>query len=335
MTATQRTEAMRPPEEHVEQIQRMTGRHTAEQVTRALSEQIAEVTGVRSSELSLSILSLSEAADGTTVVSVADAQGRKRAVVLCSPSNSPDMVDRAMIMANKAKGLLGPQLGSRILDPLLRGRIDGASYAVLNYCKPLSNNAVLSRLQNSRLRPTVFDWLFQCAKESRSAAPSSSISMRFEERLLHLASMPALSNDLRHAAREAVERIHSGRWKPLHVLMHGDCWRGNVLIQPADAFNQRTPWAERFVLIDWPGAEIDGYAIFDIVRMAQSMRISFRQLADELNRHCKALECERSDATSHLLAALGNLGMSLEHFPVEQFARMAEACHATLKACPV
>ena len=332
MTATSEI-AMRSTEEYVEQNKRMTGRHTAEQITKALSGEIAEVVGVRSGDLSLSLLSLSEAADGTTVVAVADAQGQMRAVVLCSPNNSPDMVERAMVMAEKAKSLLGPQLGARVLDPLLRGRLDGSSYAVLPYCSPLSNSAVLSRVQNFTLRPTIFDWLFQSAKMTRSASPSAPIAARFEERLLHLASMQALSTDLRGAARMAVERIHSGQWKPHHVLMHGDCWRGNVLIKPSASFKERTPWAERFVLIDWPGAEIDGYAIFDVVRMAQSMRIAFKQLREELRRHCEALECDRTDATSYLLAALGNLGMSLECFPMEQFARMAESCHATLKAC--
>ena len=334
MTATiQPTEAKRPLKEHFGHNERMTGRHTAEQITRALSEQIAEAIGIRSGDLRLSLLSLSEASDGTTVVSVTDAQGGKRAVVLCSPGNSPDMVDRAMVMAEKAKTLLGPQLGARILDPLLRGRLNGASYAVLPYCRPLSTSAFLSRVQNFKLRPAVFDWLFHSVKQSRSASPSASITARFEERLLHLASLQALSAEVRDAARVAVERLRSGQWKPYHVLMHGDCWRGNVLIRPAASFDQRTPWAERFVVIDWPGAEIYGYAIFDVVRMAQSMRITCRQLGDELNRHCDALQCDRTDAMAYLLAALGNLGMSLECFPMEQFIKMAEACHATLRMC--
>jgi hypothetical protein len=311
----------------------MTGRQTAEQVKTELSETIASVLGDPAGELRLSIISLSEAVDGTTVVLVTDAKGNKRAVVLCSPANSPDMVDRAMVMAERAKTTLGFQLGARILDPLFRGKLGNESYAILPYCRPLSASPLLSRVQNFKLRPTLFDWLYQSAQKTRSASPSEDISRRFESRLEHLASMNVLSTAVRNAALLGIQRIRDGKWIPRHVLMHGDCWRGNVLIRPLASSDERQSWAERFVVIDWPGAEINGYALFDVVRMAQSMRVTFRQLRDEVDRHCDLLACERADAPSYLLAALGNLGMSLECFPVEQFAKMTEACHTTLKLC--
>jgi hypothetical protein len=31
-----------------------------------------------------------------------------------------------------------------------------------------------------------------------------------------------------------------------------------------------------------------------------------------------------------LLAALGRMAMQLEHFPMQRFAQMVQACHATL-----
>jgi len=309
----------------------MTGRQTAEYIKAGLSEQIASVLNEPAGNLSLLVISRSEAADGTTVISVSDAKNNQRAVVLCSPPGFPDMVDRAMVMADKAKQALGPRLGDHVLDPLLRGRLEGDSYAVLPYCRPLSNSPVVSRVQNFKLRPTLFDWLYEALRKTLSPAPTSAIAERFEQRLRHLASMTAVNQDLRSAANDALERLQSGAWKPRHVLAHGDCWRGNVLIRPAAAFSERRPWASRFVLIDWPGADVDGYAMFDLVRMAQSMRLTSRQLLDELNRHCDALQCETRDASSYLLAGLGNLGMTLECFPVEQFARMAAACHSTLQ----
>jgi hypothetical protein len=59
-------------------------------------------------------------------------------------------------------------------------------------------------------------------------------------------------------------------------------------------------------------------------------RLNVRNLSREVNRHCHLLGCERVDATSYLIAALGHIAMNLEHFPMENYTNMAESCYATL-----
>jgi hypothetical protein len=66
---------------------------------------------------------------------------------------------------------------------------------------------------------------------------------------------------------------------PNYVLMHGDFWKGNILIAPkADFPAAGTRWNERFVIIDWPGSITQGYAMFDLIRLAQSFRLSSNAL---------------------------------------------------------
>lgn len=88
--------------------------------------------------------------------------------------------------------------------------------------------------------------------------------------------------------------------------------------------------SDRFVIIDWAGSEIYGYAMYDLVGLAQSMRLNARNLRREVVRHCRLLRCEPADATSYLVAALGHIAMNLERFPIDRYAHMAESCFATL-----
>ena len=94
---------------------------------------------------------------------------------------------------------------------------------------------------------------------------------------------------------------------------------------------KKQQWRDRFVVIDWPGSELRGYAIFDLIRMSQSMRLNTRSLRREIASHCQLLNCGMADSLSYLLAALGHIAMNLEHFPVDAYARMADACFATLE----
>ena len=86
------------------------------------------------------------------------------------------------------------------------------------------------------------------------------------------------------------------------------------------------------MVIDWPGAQARGHALFDLVRLAQSMSLSPAGLRAEVDRHCALLGCDRVDAMSYLLAGVGHMAASLEHFPMETFLHMVRECHARLAA---
>jgi len=255
-------------------------------------------------------------------VLVQDSSGRRTAVVLCSNPVSPDLVARGMRKAKSAKCLLGKELGCVILDPIVESSLDGISYSVLPYRKPLSSNRLLWRLQRWRISPSVLGWLSAATKKTARALRGQELEENFVAPLQHLAEMKDATDPIRRAAADTCNRIHGGYWQPRHVLMHNDLWKGNILID-------RNPFG--FALIDWPGSRVDGYGIYDLLRLGQSVALSTSQLRRETENHCRHLSSEIGDARSHLLAALAELSTRLEHFPVGNFVRTATDCLSTLE----
>jgi hypothetical protein len=153
--------------------------------------------------------------------------------------------------------------------------------------------------------------------------------MHFAKPLARLAAISELGREVRSDAERAIQRLENGSWRPKTVLMHGDLWIGNVLLRQ-ETSGPGGAWVDRFVIIDWPGSMLRGYAIFDLMRLTQSIRTGERALASELIRHCQALQCDTEDSMGYLLSALGHLEMNLEQFPFDRFLGMATACHHQL-----
>ena len=226
-----------------------------------------------------------------------------------------------------------PELGRVILRPLTEGRVLGLSFAVLPYCEPLSDWSPVWRIQRRRLRRGLFDWLRLTAQQTVAEVEPDRIERDFLRPLEHLVELEAMTDRVCAAAGGAIERLRNGVWRPRYVLMHGDLFRRNILIDVSNASaSRRRRWVRRFVVIDWPGARLDGYAICDLIRLAQSMKLPGRRLLDEVRRHCRLLQCEALDACSYLLAGLGHLGMNLEHFPREHYVRAADLRVQALRA---
>jgi len=301
-----------------------------------LATVLAEALG-NSSNHTLSLLCPPKpVADDFLKVLVQDSSDRRTAVALCSNPLSPDLVARGMRKAKSAKCSLGRELGCVILDPIVEGRFsgdhlwpvlgvhrgDGLSYSVLPYRKPFSDNRLLWRLQRRRISSSVLGWLSAATKKTARALRGQELEENFVAPLRHLAGMKDATDPIRRAAADTCNRIHRGHWQPRHVLMHNDLWKDNILID-------RNPFG--FVLIDWPGSRVDGYGIYDLLRLGEDIALSSSQLRRETENHCRHLSSEIGDARSHLLAALAELSTRLEHFPVGRFVRMATDCLSTLE----
>ena len=315
-----------PPQE------RFVAASAAADLLSALGDQVAETLHVPVSALSLRELSHpAQVADAPSTFAVRQGVSPPRAVLMCSSRDYPDMVERSMARAAAAKQRLPRHEAAAILTPLLQGRVHGMSFAMLNYCRPLSRRRPLSWVQRSLVQPHILEWIFRVAESTREEPDDATRAARFGEPLRLLLSMRMLSAPLRQSARRALCRLEDADWRPKQVLMHGDLWEGNVLIDGPDPQEHRTRWAQRFAVIDWPGSEVQGYAIYDLVRYALSSRLGPRGLHGEVTRHCAALACEPEDAMSYLLCALGHIGMHLEEFPFERYLRMVEACYDGLQ----
>jgi len=305
---------------------------TSREILDALGSRMADALSVPARGLDLVPMgSVIPRADGAAAFRVVDPDGRCVAVFQCSAPDFPEMVARSMRCAAEAKRALAATEAAAILDPVLETRLDGMSCALLRYCQPLSNQRLVWRLQRELLRPRLLAWLLRVTQQTVAEATPDERSAHFAAPLERIAGERALHQSLRDDARRALQRLGDGSWRPRHVLMHGDVWKGNVLVEPTSTSPERRAWRDRFVVIDWPGSLRRGYAVYDLVRLAGSMRLGPAGLRSELRRHCDALDAQPDDAGAYLLCALGHVALHLEHFPIDQFVAMAHSCHDTLR----
>ena len=265
--------------------------------------------------------------DSPVKLIVRDTASRPTAVVLYSSPVSPNLVSRGMDLAVQAKQAMGSELGSVILDPLGRGDIEGRSYTILPYCRPMFSWKPLRYIQRKVIRPAVINWLFGVTKQTKSIAAQESINKDFLEPLKYMTHLQTAGEEVNSASLRALKRLECGQWIPHHVLMHNDLWEGNIL--PGKPSNQNKTYKRSygFIIIDWPGCQLKGYPIYDLVRLSQSLRLNSRQFTNELKRHCTLLGCTQEDSEGYLLSALGNIGLNPEHFPADAYVRLIESCY--------
>jgi len=236
-------------------------------------------------------------------------------------------VARGTERARQAKQALGPELGRVILDPLVEGELDGLTFSILPYCAPFSSSPWIWRWQRLTLRPALLRWLREVVRATAISPEDRKIEEGFAVPLERLARMPAVSASLRAAAAQARERLAKRHFSPRQVLMHGDLWKDNLLIDQRGAKGRaHASVHDSFVVIDWPGSTLAGYPIYDLLCLADSIGLRGRRFRDEVDIHARILGCEPMDVRTHLLAALAHTALHLEHFPVERFAQLADAC---------
>ena len=306
------------------------GTPTANELNEWFGSELRRVFGDRSGKTELSILRTeNNLVDAPTKIVVRGTAGAAVAFILCSNPAAPDMVERAMARAREAKACMGAGLGLRVVEPIAEGRLEGLSYAVLPYCHRLSRSRVLWPLQRAFVAPVLLAWLHALTLKTATPAGDEETEQRFVSPLEQFASLPTTGSPIRKAIAIAIGRLRSGAWRPCQVVMHGDLWKDNVLVRRSSGSDARS-WKERLVITDWAGSTTRGYGVYDLVRLGHSLRLPRSRFRHELARHCEALGCQAADAMGYLLAALGHIALNLEHFPMDQFMKLANACVATI-----
>lgn len=261
---------------------------------------------------------------------VVDASGRPLAFGFESSRAAPDAVARDVRNARRARARLGAEAGGAVLTAIADCEFDGRSIALYPACEPLASTRLQWLLRRPAVRSWAFGWLRAVAAgTARDPERDHERAARFERPLEHLAALDGLDPLICRDAASALDRLRSGRWKPRLVLMHGDFWKDNILVRRSGGSR---PWSPTdLVVIDWGTCEVDGYALFDLVRIAQSLEVRRAQLRRELARQLEILQCDLVDARGYVLAALGFRALNLEFFPFANFLRMAASCHATIR----
>lgn len=252
--------------------------------------------------------------------------GKPRALIKVSVEAAPQLVRREAEMARQTRELLGPELGRHIPDTIWVGEIEGLSYLVRAYYETLSGSRWISAIQKFWLRPRLFEWLRQVTAKSLVDATDEEIEQDFIIPLKKIADDAECSRDVREMSKRALSRAEQGSWRPRYVLAHGDLWKDNVFLLGEMTLPSSLVGLADFVVIDWAGAMVKGHAIMDLIRLARSLGLSRQRLRQELITHCDILRCEVVDAAGYLAAAIGYLGMHLEHFPRNRYLALAESC---------
>ncbi|MEE3332616.1 MAG: phosphotransferase [Myxococcota bacterium] len=273
-----------------------------------------------------------DVADDPAKLLVRDGESRKLSVVLVSAPADPGLVGRGMRIAAQTKARLGARLGDVILEPLGEGTIEGLSYVILPFCRPIGEGKVARRYWRLVLRRSVLDWLAEANASTLVEASAADVADSFELPLERMAESQLVDGALRRAANEALGRLKRGDWQPRFVFMHGDLWEDNLLLAPPSRAKGEGRGEYPFVVIDWPGATLRGYAMYDLIRLASSMRLRGRGLRREVLRHCEILGGEPEDAPGYLLAGLGHLSFNLGCFSPEVYLEMSRTCFNDLEA---
>ncbi len=261
--------------------------------------------------------------DATRKYLVRRQNGRPWAVVSCSAPGQPDLVTQSAERARLAKEALGAELGAPVISPLGHGTIGDQSFVVLPYYTPLWESGPRWWLQRAHLRPRLFDWLTAVTRQTLAFVPEDQIRSRVISPLEDLLTDNKQWSELRKASDEAIERARAGTWSPRQVLQHDDFWAGNVLI---DQETRGGRWFGDFSIIDWPGARVDGYPMYDFLRMAVSIGLTGGPFFKRLDEICSALNCNRDEALYEFSAAGAELGRRLGNWPVEAYRDTLEQC---------
>ncbi len=273
-----------------------------------------------------------DVSDATLHLLVRSEGGRPAAMVHCAAATGSDLVRRTIDRGHAVKERLGPRLGAVILEPMLDMELETATVAAFPWCEPFSDRRWRWPLQRIRLRPELLGWLHDATAASATVPTPECSSQLFGSAMAEVASgagaAAGFSVRTKELAARAGERAISGEWSPQNVICHNDLWKHNLLRRPKDDVQNRYG----FVIIDWPGARVDGHAFFDLVRAAISLKSGTRRLAGEIFRHSRTLGCAPVDSFGYLAAALGVLGRDLGEFEPARYVAMGETCLDALEA---
>jgi hypothetical protein len=243
-------------------------------------------------------------------------EGAARYIVQISPVGYPNIVATACERARTFAVAVGPSLARAIVLPITEGVYDGRSFACFPFHPAFRHDRWTWWYLRSRTSAALLDWLEDIA---RLRQPAGDAGDGYHQSLSALAAVAGMDKEIRSAAMAAADRLDKGDAIPCHVPMHGDLWRGNIL-KPASTGLQP------FAIIDWGGSRVEGYPIFDLVRMALSYKLPLAQLRHALRRHAALMQCDERNVDVHLLAALGHYARDCGEMALPVFVAMSRAC---------
>ena len=254
---------------------------------------------------------------------VLDKRTRPIGWVAVSPDDFPDAVSTSVERSLEAARALGEPLGAAVLLPWFHDRCEGNSWSLVPYLPPVASGRLQRRWAAWRLLPSVFSWLAEVGRRTAQPAPGQALAGidASLERMQRFAPLAGVSR----AAGIALVELREGRWQPQLTLSHNDLWSGNLL------WSKRAQSPPAFRVIDWGAMTLDGFPVYDAIRLAMSLGLPPRALTHRLQSGLESIGATHGEARYYLTAALARLLDGLGEWPVERFAETARACDAYLE----
>lgn len=249
------------------------------------------------------------------------------AFAIISAQAAPDLVARGTDNIRAVRQRLPRDVGRTVLQPIGEGRVGGMSTAIWRWQRPMFSNARLIRKAQIRVRRhRLLDWSYDFIAGGLARGPGENeVAGRFIPDLERVALDARHGEAMRADAHRALDRLHGGRWANLvSSVEHGDLWHGNFL-------TGRRGDAPLYV-IDWAGARLDGYPMYDFARLSMSLGVTPSTGRRIVRRFADLLDCTPEDLVGYLLCSLGSLSDRLEHFPPDRYYAMADRVHRHLRA---
>jgi len=272
------------------------------------------ITGVRPLVEAYKTIDVPDAPSRTVVLG---ARGEPIAVLFVSTPVDATYVARNVAKAEKARRILGEDLGSVILEPLVDGEFRGLSFALWPWHRPMSSVRGLARLQKRLLSGRVLAWLRGATEATVREPDADRLATIYTESLTRMAHDDDLPVSVRNVSKDALDRLESGAWRPRVVLQHKHIGGGNILLPHGRDGRVRFP--RGFIVIDWAGANFSGYPFSNLLAFARDFRVRPSMLRAELACHCHISSCAPRDVLPYVLAALGFYRAQLGNFPEAQF----------------
>ena len=239
-----------------------------------------------------------------------------KAFVLLSPAKKPNAIKSGHIKLRGLANNVGTKLAQNLLMPLEIGESDGLSYSISTYHRPLHTTFLLKQMDNWCVRASLVNWVIAVAKATKANASIAEIGTQFTQPLVALSQANDVKQAYKNSIIEAIEAINKGTWQPCFVSAHNDLWRGNVLSSNST----------KFVLIDWDGVTLKGYAFYDLVRVASSFNLSKAKFQRALQQYCAVMGCDKTQAKYYLISAFAFLYANLGDWQYERFLILLNDC---------
>ena len=83
-----------------------------------------------------------------------------------------------------------------------------------------------------------------------------------------------------------------------------------------------------FFLIDWGASTLEGFPVWDLLRILRSLRVPNRVAARVLRQYCEELDMSLEEGRHSLMLALADLGLYRNEFPLELYLDSVETYQA-------